>query len=443
VRAKKWPYRGFSTARGPKFERRMNMADLSVTFAGIKFKNPLIASSAPPTKNVEGVIRAVKAGIGGIVPKTINFEERTQTRPHPLYYRHNWRTIDSKDYQERIPQEASLVARDILCSYSPEEFMPIIREMKKVTQAENVVLIGSVMGRTVDEWVQLSEMMDRNGVDMIELDFSCPSTPLWSKELSQGALEVAQSPDAIRVVVGAVKKAVNVPVVSKLTFQTNSPSHIAAAVKEAGGDAVTLFNIIHGLLIDIETGSPVHGVHYASGVFSGSYIQPFVLRWIAKTYAEVGIPISGSWGVQTWKNVVEYMMAGAGTVQFCSAIMLVGYRLITHMLAGLNKFMDEKGYRGFDEIIGRVHDEMISSYAEYDRVQPVLSAQVVEEKCTVCGICTRVCMYKAISLDKESARVAREKCIGCTACHSICPEDAVHMEQGDEETYLRALKYSS
>jgi Fe-S-cluster-containing hydrogenase component 2 len=52
-------------------------------------------------------------------------------------------------------------------------------------------------------------------------------------------------------------------------------------------------------------------------------------------------------------------------------------------------------------------------------------------------------MYKAISLDKESARVAREKCIGCTACHSICPEDAVHMEQGDEETYLRALKYSS
>jgi MinD superfamily P-loop ATPase len=113
------------------------------------------------------------------------------------------------------------------------------------------------------------------------------------------------------------------------------------------------------------------------------------------------------------------------------------------MLAGLNKFMDEKGYRGFDEIIGRVHDEMVSSYAEYDRVQPVLSAQVVEEKCTVCGICTRVCMYKAISLDKESARVAREKCIGCTACHSICPEDAVHMEQGDEETYLRALKYSS
>jgi dihydroorotate dehydrogenase len=142
----------------------MNMADLSVTFAGIKFKNPLIASSAPPTKNVEGVIRAVKAGIGGIVPKTINFEERTQTRPHPLYYRHNWRTIDSKDYQERIPREASLVARDILCSHSPEEFMPIIREMKKVTQAENVVLIGSVMGRTVDEWVQLSEMMDRNGV---------------------------------------------------------------------------------------------------------------------------------------------------------------------------------------------------------------------------------------------------------------------------------------
>ena len=419
------------------------MADLSVTFAGVKFKNPLIAAAAPPTKNLAGIMRAIKAGIAGVVPKTINFEERTQRRPHPLYYRHNWKTIDSKDYQERIPKEASLVARDILCAYSPEEYMPIIREMKKVCQAEDVVLIGSVMGRTVDEWVELSELMDKNGVDMIELDFSCPSTPLWSKELGAGALEVAQSPDAIREVVAAVKKAVNVPVLSKLTFQTNNPSQIAAAVKEAGGDAVTMFNILHGLLIDLETGNPVHGVHYASGVFSGSYIQPFVVRWIAKACAEVGLPISGSWGIQNWKNVVEYMMAGAGTVQFCSAIMLVGYRVIKHMLADLNKFMDEKGYKSFDDIIGRVHDKMIPSYAEYDEVQPVLSAQVMEEKCTVCGICTRVCMYEAIRLEKESARVEREKCIGCTACHSICPEEAIHMAEGEEETYLGALKYST
>jgi Fe-S-cluster-containing hydrogenase component 2 len=52
-------------------------------------------------------------------------------------------------------------------------------------------------------------------------------------------------------------------------------------------------------------------------------------------------------------------------------------------------------------------------------------------------------MYEAIRLEKESARVEREKCIGCTACHSICPEEAIHMAEGEEETYLGALKYST
>lgn len=208
------------------------MANLSVKFMGIKFKNPIIASSGPPTRNLACVKKAIKAGVAAVVPKTINFEESTQTRPHPLYYRINWKTLDMKSYQERIPIESSLLARDILCAYPPDKFMRVIRKMKKVCKEEDVILIGSVMGRTVDEWVELSEMMDKNGVDIIELDLSCPSTPLWSSALGKGTLEVAQSPDAIRQVVMAVKKAVNVPVLAKLTFQTNNPSEIAASVKQ-------------------------------------------------------------------------------------------------------------------------------------------------------------------------------------------------------------------
>lgn len=415
------------------------MADLSVKFAGVKFKNPIIASSAPPTRNLACVKKAIKAGVGAVVPKSINFEESTQIRPHPLYYRADWKTIDTKSHGGRIPKEASLVARDILCAYSPEKFMPVIREMKKVTKEENVILIGSVMGRTVDEWVELSQMMDKNGVDMIELDFSCPSTPLWSQALGKGSLEVAQSPDAIREVVKAVKKTASVPVLAKLTFQTNSPSEIAKAVKEAGGDGVTMFNILHGLMIDVETATPIHGVHFASGVFSGAWIKPLVVRWIAKTAKEVGIPISGSWGIQTWRDVLEYMMAGAGTVQFASVIMAVGYPIITEMVKGLNKFMDEKGYKNLDSLIGSVLDKIIPSYKEYDKVQPVLTAVVDGSKCTRCGRCIQICFYEAIALKKESAKVIRERCIGCTGCKFICPEGAIFMDQGDEATYLKAL----
>jgi dihydroorotate dehydrogenase subfamily 1 len=415
------------------------MADLSVKFAGLKFKNPIIASSGPPTRNLACVKKAINAGVGAVVPKTINFEEFSQTRPHPIYYRTSWKTLDAKSYQERIPKDASLVARDVLCSYSPEKYMRVIREMKKITKEEDVILIGSVMGRTVDEWVELSKMMDKNGVDMIELNLSCQSTALWSLALEKGVLEVGQSPDAVQKVVRAVKKAVSVPVLAKLSFQMNNPSEISKCVKEAGGDGVTMFNILHGLMIDVETLTPVNAVHFASGVFSGMWIKPLVLRWIAKTAKEVGIPISGSWGIQTWKDILEYIMAGAGTVQFCSAIMAVGYPVINDMLLSLNKFMDDKGYKSIDSLIGCVLDKIVPSYKDYDKVQPVLTAVVDESRCNVCGRCLRICFYDAIILEKDSAKVIRDRCIGCTGCKFICPEGAILMEQGDESTYLRAL----
>jgi dihydropyrimidine dehydrogenase (NAD+) subunit PreA len=132
-------------------------------------------------------------------------------------------------------------------------------------------------------------------------------------------------------------------------------------------------------------------------------------------------------------------MAGAGTVQFASVIMAVGYPVITEMVKGLNKFMDEKGYKNLDSLIGSVHDKIIPSYKEYDKVQPVLTAVVEESKCTRCGRCTQICFYDAISLKKEGARVIRERCIGCTGCKFICPEGAIFMEPGDEATYLKAL----
>ena len=46
-------------------------ADLSTTFTGVRFRNPFLLSSAPPTESESNILRAFEAGWGGVVTKTI------------------------------------------------------------------------------------------------------------------------------------------------------------------------------------------------------------------------------------------------------------------------------------------------------------------------------------------------------------------------------------
>ncbi len=47
------------------------MADLSVTYCGVRYPNPLLLASATPSHNGKSILKACEAGIGGIIPKTI------------------------------------------------------------------------------------------------------------------------------------------------------------------------------------------------------------------------------------------------------------------------------------------------------------------------------------------------------------------------------------
>lgn len=46
-------------------------ATLAVEFTGLRFDNPFLLSSAPPTESESNILRAFDAGWGGVVTKTI------------------------------------------------------------------------------------------------------------------------------------------------------------------------------------------------------------------------------------------------------------------------------------------------------------------------------------------------------------------------------------
>jgi dihydropyrimidine dehydrogenase (NAD+) subunit PreA len=66
-----------------------------------------------------------------------------------------------------------------------------------------------------------------------------------------------------------------------------------------------------------------------------------------------GLPISGIGGITTWRDAAEFMALGAGNVQVCTAAMTYGFKIVEEMISGLSNWMDEKGHRSLDDIVGR------------------------------------------------------------------------------------------
>jgi NAD-dependent dihydropyrimidine dehydrogenase PreA subunit len=122
------------------------------------------------------------------------------------------------------------------------------------------------------------------------------------------------------------------------------------------------------------------------------------------------------------------MMVGATTVQFCTAVMVYGYGLLSETLKGMADFLDRKGYSSVREIIGVANEDVVP-YSEIIRL-PREQYRVDEEKCIQCGACVEACFYGAIALEGNQPEIT-EKCVGCSFCRSFCPEKAIVLVAGN------------
>ncbi|KAE9412549.1 hypothetical protein Angca_005464, partial [Angiostrongylus cantonensis] len=148
------------------------------------------------------------------------------------------------------------------------------------------------------------------------------------------------------------------PVIVKLTPNISDIRKPAEAAKRGGADAVSLINTINSLMgVDVETMTPLPatGGMATHGGYCGAAVKPIALSMvseIARSPATHGLPMSGIGGVETWKDAVEYIALGCGTVQVCTAAMVYGFRVVKEMIAGLEDYMDRKGYSSIEEMRG-------------------------------------------------------------------------------------------
>ena len=216
-----------------------------------------------------------------------------------------------------------------------EHYLP---EVKKLP----TVFIANMVGKSVEEYAECAAMLTVPGISALEVNISCPNVKV-------GGAAFGTDPKQAAAVTKAVKDATSLPVIVKLSPNVTDIVSIAKAVEDAGADAISLINTLLGISIDVRTRKPVLG--NITGGLSGPAIKPVALRMVWQVSKAVHIPVSGLGGVMTGRDVVEFMMAGASTVQVGTAN-LADPSAMGRIVDELDEWCDQNHVKDVNEIVG-------------------------------------------------------------------------------------------
>ncbi|TXH70169.1 MAG: NAD-dependent dihydropyrimidine dehydrogenase subunit PreA [Thiothrix sp.] len=392
------------------------MADLSSNFLGIKSPNPFWLASAPPTDKEVNVIRALEAGWGGVVWKTVGEDP-------PVVNVHGPR------YAALLGTDRRVIGFNNIELISDRPLGANLAEMARVKQRfPDRAIIASVMVPCTEQaWKNILPQVEDTGCDGIELNFGCPH---GMSERGMGSA-VGQVPEYIQMVTEWCKQYSRLPIIVKLTPNITDIRMPARAAKAGGADAVSLINTINSIMsVDLEKMAiyPNTAGAGSHGGYCGYAVKPIALNMVAEIARDpetAGLPISGIGGITTWRDAAEFMTLGAGTVQVCTAAMVYGFKIIEDLCDGLSNFMDSKGYQNLDQLVGKAvptvknWNQLNLNYAE--------KAVINQDLCIKCGRCHIVCedtSHQAIFATKNGERhfeINEAECVGCNLCVSVCP----------------------
>jgi dihydroorotate dehydrogenase (NAD+) catalytic subunit len=303
------------------------MPDLSVTIAGITLKNPVLPASGTYEPTDAFAHSFSPSELGAIINKTVTLHPQSGNPPPRV-----WETPCGLLNSIGIP------SKGINHFISTE-----LPQLKKL----NDRLIISIAGFSIRDFVELAELIQAQAcADFIELNLSCPNLKehtIWSQNVSQ-----------LSKVIKEVKKQVKLPLIAKLTPNVTEISEIALAAQDAGADALALANTYYGMAIDILTKTPALG--NVIGGLSGPAIRPLTLHAVYTTYKKVDVPIIGMGGITSWKDAIEYFLAGATAIGV-GMYNFVDPLIMKKIISGVDKYLNENGLQTIKEIIGLAHKE--------------------------------------------------------------------------------------
>src|SRR2546425_4162828 len=297
----------------------------ATTIAGLKLRNPTMLASGFLDETGGTLLRVCQAGAGAVVTKSIGPEPRAgNTNP----------TI--------VELDVGMLNAMGLPNPGMEDFGPEV----KIALDGGATVIGSVFGRDPDEYAAVAERLTAYGVHAIELNLSCPH----AKGLGT---EIAEDPEAVREFTAAVKSKVSLPVMPKLSPNVSDIAAFARAAEDGGADAIVAINTLKAMAISPELKTPI--LANVVGGLSGPAIRPVGVRCVYEIFEAVDAPIIGVGGVETGRDALEYILAGARAVQIGTGLATRGLSVFSDVALEVAAYLDENGIKSVESLVGAAH----------------------------------------------------------------------------------------
>ncbi len=338
------------------------MADLSSVVNGLKMPNPFVIGSGPPGTNANVIGKAFDEGWGAVICKTVSLEADKVINVQPRYAR-----LRSRESKEIYGWENIELISD-------RSFETWIEEFKQIKDKyPDRILIASVMEEFRKEaWVEIIERCQDTGVDAFELNFSCPH---GLPERKMGSA-MGENPEILEEVTGWVHDVAKVPVWAKMTPNVTHIEDPTRAALRAGCEGISAINTIRSVLgVDLETLRPEPSVegYTTPGGYSCQAVLPIALRMVMEiaTVIRDEFPdrtLSGIGGIETGTDAAQFILLGADTVQVCTGVMKMGYRMVQRMCEELDAFMNRHGFNTLADFKGHSL-QFFTTHAELVRIQ--------------------------------------------------------------------------
>ena len=405
-------------------------SSLSINFCGIPCENPFFLASSAICTNYEMVARAFEMGWGGVFYKTICKQDIREVSPRFDAVREGTSFAGFRN-MEQLSENPYEVDFDIL------------HRLKQNYPSK--IVVASIMGQYEEEWIELAKMAEDAGCDAVELNFSCPQM-----RLAGMGSDVGQDPELVTFYTAYVKRNVKIPVIPKMTPNITHINQPAMGAYFAGADAISAINTIKSVTLNSE--AEVSERQTVSG-YSGRAVKPIALRFIVEMAKnriinrengekqdeqssrsegyrpkDKSVEFSGIGGIETWRDALEFIQVGCRNVQVCTAVMQYGYRIIDDLVLGLKNYMQERGIRHLEDIVGERLPQFVTP-TNLDR-DTIVYPKINRDRCIGCGRCQISCAdggHQAITVDRDTRQphILGQKCVGCHLCRLVCPTGAI------------------
>jgi len=302
------------------------MVNLGFSIGDLHFKNPVLTASGTFGYGSEFDDFLNVSRLGGIVVKGTTLEPR-EGNLYPRMAETPSGMLNAVGLQNRGIDYFEKNIYQRICGYDTN-------------------IIVNINGSYVDDYVALAERINKlEKIPAIELNISCPNVKM-------GGMAFGTNLNSAREVTKAVRAVYSKKLIVKLSPNVTNIVDFARVVEEEGADSISLINTLLGMSVDVGKMRPT--LSTITGGLSGPAIKPVALRMVWQVATAVRIPVIGIGGIMTTSDALEFILAGASSVQVGTASFIDPQASIK-ILAGIENYLVDKGFSDIKEIIGYIN----------------------------------------------------------------------------------------